>query len=559
VGLRQITIFITFFGFALFADTTPTNAKNQILFLMQAGHTPQAFEKYKQHRLATGQHDLELLQQMSLILLDQGFRSSDNEIQVLTIFGAGTSYNEKTLYILEQGVRSPQPQIQLISLNMLSRFNNDFADQSIHFAMRSDFLIIRLEAAYHLCEMKSPKAVGQVESLMCKVPEEIHAVFPQLFALIGNDPSIKILRRLLNHPREDVRIEAIQSVAKHQRDDLLPTLRILSSHHHIPQQEACAYALGAMKDEFSIPRLEKLASSNNTNVRLAALKSLYQLGKKEVRAQVEMFAKQNELFAIYMLGEMEGSEDLLAELATSQNIQTRFNAGLALLERQDKRALPVLIELFIKDARDLALTQTTSAGKSLAAWKVVPSAKQNFDENPIAHELSLDIKEALLDKIIDLPENEFFQLADLILSSRQNDLAPIIVDLLKNLQTPEAIALLKKYQQAVGSPLIRNYCNLALFELKEPGPYRDNLREWVTKQQEQELIRFRPFIPWEMRHDDSPYELTPEDTSRLLIEAFEAFAQLQNDTGIDVLLEAMVNGNPKNKYALVGLLMRAAQ
>jgi HEAT repeat protein len=289
------------------------------------------------------------------------------------------------------------------------------------------------------------------------------------------------------------------------------------------------------------------------------LKSLYQLGKKEVRAQVEMFAKQNELFAIYMLGEMEGSEDLLAELATSQNIQTRFNAGLALLERQDKRALPVLIELFIKDARDLALTQTTSAGKSLAAWKVVPSAKQNFDENPIAHELSLDIKEALLDKIIDLPENEFFQLADLILSSRQNDLAPIIVDLLKNLQTPEAIALLKKYQQAVGSPLIRNYCNLALFELKEPGPYRDNLREWVTKQQEQELIRFRPFIPWEMRHDDSPYELTPEDTSRLLIEAFEAFAQLQNDTGIDVLLEAMVNGNPKNKYALVGLLMRAAQ
>ena len=58
---------------------------------------------------------------------------------------------------------------------------------------------------------------------------------------------------------------------------------------------------------------------------------------------------------------------------------------------------------------------------------------------------------------------------------------------------------------------------------------------------------------------DSPYDLTPEDNSRLLIETYQSLAEKQADRSIDLLLEAMKDGNPKNRYVLAGLLLRALQ
>jgi hypothetical protein len=75
--------------------------------------------------------------------------------------------------------------------------------------------------------------------------------------------------------------------------------------------------------------------------------------------------------------------------------------------------------------------------------------------------------------------------------------------------------------------------------------------------QKEELIRFRPFLPREMRDQEENYQLTPEDNSSLLIASFESFVINKDERGIDILLEAIQNGNAKNKYALAGLLMRA--
>ncbi|MBA3816218.1 MAG: HEAT repeat domain-containing protein, partial [Parachlamydiaceae bacterium] len=87
-----------------------------------------------------------------------------------------------------------------------------------------------------------------------------------------------------------------------------------------------------------------------------------------------------------------------------------------------------------------------------------------------------------------------------------------------------------------------------------------NLRTWVTQQQNIDLIRFRPVVPWNLRNEsDTSFNLTPQETSRLLIDAFEAFVSTQDDKGIEMLISVIQNGNPKNKYALIGLLMRAIQ
>lgn len=554
------SIFIFFFAVSTFLTAAPGNdLTNRVLYLIQTGNTSQALQLYRKHYEETKHHDFELIQQIGLILLDQGFRTRDPEVQLLTLFGAGISTNEKVLYILEEGLNSNVPQLQLISLNFLARYQNDNADYALNRAMASNFILIRLEAAFHLCQKKYPTAVGQTEALMQKLPGEAASVFPQLFALVGTEDALKVLRRLMSHPDIQVRVESILSAAKHGRDDLLPRIRTLAKHHGPAQQEACAFALGVLKDEASFERLQTLASSPTPSVALAALQALYRLGKKEAATGIMKMAKEQNLFAIEALGEIAGSEQLLFELTKNGNMHVKANAALALLERRDPRCLTALCEVLIKDSRDVIFTRIGTIGKSLSAWRAVPSAKQNLQDNPVLFEMSLSMREAALTKALELPEKDFLNLAYTLFELQQNDLVPVLVDLLENKQTPGCIELLKKYQQKAGAPLIRNYCNLALYRLKETGPYDVLLREWVAKQHDKDFIRFRPVIPWELRESTFSYHLTPEETSRLLVESFETLAQSQDEKDVNVLLDAIENGNPKNKYALAGLLLRATQ
>lgn len=530
---------------------------NRIVFLMQAGHTSSALQLYRNYYEQTGRHDYEVIQKIGLILLDQGARSKDPETQLLTLFGAGISMNEKALYILEEGLKSSLPQLQMVAMNFLSRFQDDRADEVLSRVMRSDSLVIRLEGAYCLAERGVPTAMAQTESLMSKVPKQIWPVFPQLYAMIGSTDAIKMLRKLMTNSDETVRIAAILSAAEHHRDDLLPNIRTLASHHNLLQQEACATALGIMRDETSLPKLEILANSGSKTVRLAALQALYRLGRHEAKNAIVEVARERDLYAIHMLGEMAGSEDVLFSLTKDNDIQVRVNATLALLERQDPRCLPSLGEVLFKNARDLAFLTINSPGMALTAYKVVPSARQNLEEDSAAEEISLHTREEALTKSQHLPEKDFLRLAQAIFDAQQNDLVPVLVTLLEDLQTPGAIELLKNNHQKTGAPLIRNYCNLALYRLKEPGPYKEQLQTWITKQHKEDLIRLRPIVPWEISGEGKTFEITPEETSRLLISAFESLAEGREDQGINILLHAIQYGNSNNKYALAGLLIRA--
>jgi len=537
----------------------PEAEKSRILYMLQAGDDKHALDLYEARYQKSGRHDAELLQEIALLLIEQGYKSSSPEGQLLALYGAGIATNEKILNILQDAVTSTVPQFQLIALNFLAKYHNDFADESLNQAMKSDFLIIRLEAALHLAEKKHPKAVGQIEALMYKVDPEIMPIFPQILALNGTNDAIKILKKLLNHSNEQVRVAAITSIAQSGRDDLLPQLRTLASQHSPSQQEAAAFALGKLKDDSSIPKLESMAKSKVPNVRLAALQALYQLGRKEAIEEVKEIAFAGDPFAIQALGAMEGAQNTLLKLAQSSNLQIKTNAAIALLELNDPRSLNYLADVIFHDARDLVFVEVNSSGGALHAWKAVPSARQNFSDNPIPHELSLHLREEVLAKTAELPEGSFLSLAEAVFEAQQNELVPLLVNLLENLQTPDAIKLLKKYQQKAGAPLIRNYCNLALYRLKEEGPYKENLKQWVKQQQTTDLIQFRPMVPWDKRLSNSSHQLTPQDTSRLLIDAFETLALAQDEEGINMLLDAIRFGNAINKFTLAGLLMHATQ
>jgi len=118
---------------------------------------------------------------------------------------------------------------------------------------------------------------------------------------------------------------------------------------------------------------------------------------------------------------------------------------------------------------------------------------------------------------------------------------------------------LKEGSQKLAAPLIRDFCRLALFRLKEEGPYEEYVTHWVMRQKHEELIRLRPLLPWKFRLEQSDYSLSPDETSHLLIESFLSIANRRDERSVAFLLEAIQFSNPANRYALMGLLMRATE
>lgn len=536
----------------------PTDFPVHIFYLIHTKKFDKALEHYQDYFDRFGRHDTEFLQQFGLSILEQGAKSYDPEIQLMTLFGAGIAMNEKALPILIRGIEVSHPQLQLIALSSLARSQNDAADSCLLSALRSNNLLVRLEAAHQIALKKHRQATHFVESLMGKVDDELLPLFPQLFAAIGNADALRILKKLLAHSSEEVRIEAIISSAKAGRDDLLPKIKILANQHSYGQQEACACAFGLLKDESAIPFLKNFAMSPIPQVRLAALQALYRLGITQAQDGIKDLAFKGDLFAVVALGEMPNNQDALAQLAQSQNFQVRINAVIGLLKQSDPRCQPFLDAILIRDSRDLAFKKITSPGKALFCWKAMPSARQNYEDFSLDSELSQHFRESILSEAASLPEDCFYQVVGSIFDKQQNDLVPAAIALLEEQHTERSILFLKSYQQLAGAPLIRNYCNLALYRMHEEGPYGENLRRWVEQQANEQIIQLRPFIPWEVDSSLANYKIMPHETSRLLIEAFEAFAQRQDDAGINALLNAVRTGSSKNKYALAGLLMRAS-
>ena len=526
---------------------------NRILFVLTQGKTEQALDLYEEYQKSRGKHDFTLLQQICHRILDQGFKSNDPEDQLMSIFGAGIAMSDSTFYLLEEGLRSPFPQIQMVALNFLGKSHQDEAGELINKMLASPYPIIRLEAAHQLAQIKHPKATIQLEALMQKVDPAFAALFPQLFALSGDDSALKILRKLMHHKDHEVRIATLLSAIETARDELLPHIRKLASQHDIRQQEAAALALGAFQDQQGEMILRKLSLSSHPNVQIAALNALYTLGLKEAAQPLQDLAKRGNIFAICSLASIPGSEEILIELTKNPQIQIRLNATLSLLELRDDRCLEGLLEILLCDSRDLAFGEISSPGKALKAWKAIPSVQAQGKDSALLQELSLQFREEILVKALELHENTFLSMASKVFEAKQNDLIPILVTLLINLDTEKAILFLKEAQQKAGAPLIRAYATLGLVKLKEEGDYVKLLKEWILSQKEREMMKFRTFVPFDNR---DTYELTPQETARFFIESIQELAETQEPDYIELLLHVLKEGHPRNRPVLAGLLLK---
>lgn len=550
---------LTFF-YALLLNGDEDASKYQILYLTQVGELNKGIELYRKLKDENQKHDFGILEQLSYILLGQGAKSGDETSQLLSMYGAAMAGTVESMDLYQLGMDSLNPLTQMATIQFLREIQDDRAEEILLQAFTSAYLPIRMEAAYALAMRKSNRATGMIDSLMQRLPPPMHTYFPELFAMIGTTDAMGVLQRLMGSRFLSVRLSAFLAAAKFGRDDFLSAIRSGLTHADAAELETCAASVGYLQDSHSIPALKQLVQSKIPQVHLAACRSLIQLGNHEYEEEILKSALLKNPLAIYLLMDIPNSESLLAKLNLDYHFSTRLHAALALLKKRDTRAIPTLMQILIRDEKDLGFQPVFSLGHSLMAWKVIPSCTQYAKKKELdIPSITLALREQILQDALEFPEESFLAIAREIFEKKENDLIPLLIHLIENLKTEKAIDLLKEQSKRIGAPFIRTYCHLALYRLGIEGPHRSFLFQWIEDQKKHEMIRFRPMLSWTERQAGNQFQLTPEETSRLLVEAFITLANQYDPRGIDILLNAIQKGNEKNRYALAGLLLKSIQ
>ncbi len=513
--MRSIALGIVLLTHSAFAVE---NSLGHCLYLIK--QRPQkAIELYRQRYRETEEHDYEIVRTMATLLLQKASEAEDLETRMLATYGAGLSASNIAFSILEKSVESSDPNLQLVGIFFLAQMHDDPSRRALEKAATSSpFLSTRAEACYHLARRQEMHAASYIHALMSYLPPFFRPFFPQFFAASGSKESNAALRQLLQDTNALVRVQSILSVVQHQRDDFLPLIRRKASQRNLAEMEACAYALGALADTASAPILEMLANRSPMNVRIAALKSLYLLGDQSKAKDLELLALSHNAFAVQALVGVPGTEDTLYELVHTKNRQVHANAVIALLAQKDPRACPQLIPLLIDKSKDLGFRMQSSIGGAQSILKVVTLRPESTEEGKKDRLVSNMIKEKLLRSAMHLPQTHFLSVIRALLKSADKTFVPCIMGLLKNLRTEPVLTLLKEQAEALGSPLVRNYANLILFALQEPGPYKERVYTWLNTIAKGETVEIHPPLSLAERQGIDHYGLSAKEKSQLLLD-----------------------------------------
>lgn len=533
---------------------TSLTASQKKFYHLAKGRIGKALELYQKEKA----FDPEFLEDLSMYLLKAGIASDEMSDQLLALYGASFGSPKNSILLCDQAMRYGSPMTQIATIHLLGQLQEDGCEELLTRAFNSPHLQIRFEAGYQLALRRSKQATGLFLSLMNHLPAEFAYYFPNLFALVGTKDALSELKNLMSNRNRLVKTAAIMAAAQHGRDDFLPQIRTFLTHKEPMEREAAIVALGHFGDLASKEAIEGLTKDPNPMIRLASYKALTLMGDHSHLDDVKQMALKESLFAINMLAELPTSGDVLAKLLHRADKMVRINAALALLSQRDARALPILTEMLIPNTHDLGLYPASSPGGTMNAWKII-SSKGAFDSihNTNISAITLSFREHVLTEAAQLSEPTFLHLAKEIFEQKQQDLIPTAVQLVESVGTEGAISLLKSFSTPTTTPLLREYCRLALFRLGK-GPIEPLITR-VRSSRDVPLIQFRPLLSWTEKQTDSTYTLTPETQSRLYIETLMAIANHHSQEGVNLIIELIASGDIHNRYALAGLLLFAIQ
>lgn len=526
----------------LISSIYPEN-RNHILYLMKKSFYHQAINYYNAH---CSEGDFELLQKMGLIILQNGSKSKNIEERRLALFGAGLAASSLSLSILEKGINSNDMALELIAIHFISSLSDERTDELLIKAMNSNFLESRMEAAYQMARRKSGKAFGYAESLMTRLPPLFKPLFPEIFSLIGDVDSKRVLRGFLDDPNPHVRLNTILSIARHERRDLLPLLYKKLNHSTISEKEAIISSLGNMKDSASIDRIIKYSQSKNNNIKIASSLALLKLGNRSKLKNLFDLAMKKDLFAIAALSQVKESKKILLFLLNARERDVRINAAISLLKLRDPRSLKEIENLLL---RDTLIMPIYSLGRSLGAFRC--SGREKYTE------ISKSIKLSLLKDSLELRENDFLNFAKKILKKDRIDLISLTCSFLENIESERSINLLKEASKRAGHPLLRAYAHLSLYRMGIGK--RNYIKNWIKENVLKKEIKLKSFQTDKLRYESSQYDIMPDTMAKLTIDMLSSVAEKRSLKEIEIILSAIKASHPMNKYILSGLLIRATE
>jgi HEAT repeat protein len=501
------------------------------------------------------------LRELGFAILERDVKSSDAATQQLALFGISMTADEHAISFFQDALRSRDPALQLYALRQLCQYQEACAESALKHAMSSPYILLRLEAAYLLATGRFPSALSQVDALMQKCPCEILPLFPIIISEITSDGAVHHMRKLLMNPSQDVRLSAVLSIAKKPNEVFIPYIRTLASQNDSIQSEACAYALGVMKDSLAVPLLIKLTHSHVMDTSLAACLALKELGYKAYEQKIVDAALKGNPFAIHTLNEIDNTNEILLSLIQRGDSCIRANAAIAFIHSRDARAPQYMLEYLSPISPQPPLIRVMSNGKSLYAYKTAPL---NLYDTPVwdtACELSLQEREKWLVDCYACGEEPFLKLALQLIQRRQNDVIPTVFRLLQQSLSSECDQFLEMCCRMPGYPLVRNYALIALLKRGEKETCYAPLKEWVVSQWESDILEFRPTIsPWQAIDNDLiQSDLKPNETAKLFLDAIDVLIAEQDEATVDLILEAIEKSHRKLHPIFAAILVRLVQ
>ena len=493
-----------------------------------------------------------LLQPLCYKILENSVRSDDKSEVILALYGIQCSLDDNAFYLLEEAIRSPTPEIQLTAVQVAGTFNSSASYHLLKEALTSNWLIIRLEALSLIASHKQLE--HHLEAELSKVDPEVRSFFPELLALDGSEQSRKTLQRLAHDSDFEVRLQAIRALSRSMPEELYKQAKYFSHELHPACQEALVDAFLSSRDD----KVSAIASQLSTS----SFTRLIEAFHKSNDSFIEEEAKKDNLYAIRLLGKLKSSKashkTLLYEKIGKQDLQVAANAAVALLELKDPYCLKMIPQLLVKDAKGLHIQTISSPGKVLEIIKVVPSCHEQFKNQPWMWSICQEVRSELLTLALELPEDEFLELARFLFETEQNELILQLTRLLSNLRSEKAIELLQEESNHLGSPFIRTAANIVLFRMGQYESSENALYDWISKSSTHSVMQLEPLLPWNLRNEKSRYNLTSEERSNLLVDAYDATAKSHKDKTVKALLQALQKGNPKNRPLIAGLLLQAS-
>jgi hypothetical protein len=483
------------------------------------------------------------LEELSSQLFHKLATSNDPDVVIMTLLATTSCHHPLSRTISHKLIRSEHPIIQLAAVQALSALNTSDADYLLIEALRSDYPAVRLEAAWRMATKRSNDAFYHIDALSHKLPEEFLQYLPELYAIEGSAHSLHRLRQLLFNPDDDVVIETLLAIGRHHitgLDDLLGTM----APHSPAITEAFAFALRVADSSQTRLTLHDLTRHDNACVRIQAALSLVFLGETEYQSIINDLAGEGNLFALAALGEC--LDPIIGVDCSHQTRTARINLALALLNRKDPSDMSQIKSL-LATPEDQMLYTSLSIGGSLAYWDIAPVDAFDQSSRPMMMEQALQAKEAILVQACEMRESSFEDIAAALFTEQAVELYPCLLQLIENLRSEPAIALLRQEAHRVGAPFNRAFASLSLIRL---GIEEDEaaLKATLDFSREREEQSWRPPLPWMtfLHTGETGSQQQASSMAKLYIETVDTLAQRGTPESIRILIDEL-NCTPR-KY-----------